>query len=189
MYFAGDFRSYLERKRPVSAVLTLLLGVLIAVAASVAAGATDIAHPSMLAAWFPISGFVLYEALKAPWSATFFRRTGDTWLGTCSFYLVNYALTNLVAGGAAIGASALLLARGPQQANMVAIVLFLILLVLRNVWMGHRYAKLIEVNGGTWRSRYLRSAPARLARLHTVVIVGALLFIVCNAGLDRWTEF
>ena len=183
LYLSGDFRAYWERKRRKSAIGLLIFGAIIALASSIGSGVVPLDDPRLLVVIFPVAGFVFYEAAKSPWSAWLYRRKGDSWWGTCRYYLVAFAATNLLAGTLAYAVGLAVRSTGFSSPGLLALFVFFILLVIRNFVMGARYAKMQEANGGSWQSRFFQSATARLGIFLASILIGALLFIVLNAGL------
>ncbi|OQW56299.1 MAG: hypothetical protein A4S17_05400 [Proteobacteria bacterium HN_bin10] len=184
IYLLGDFRAYWERGRYLSAVLIFTGGLLIVLVSSVAGGAAALNDPRLWIVVFPACGFVFYEAAKSPLSATFYRREGDTWWQTCRYYLATFAFTNAIAGGAGVVFGGWASRVGLPNPGLLALLVFFVVVVLRNISVGIRYAALNKgVLGGTWGNRFLRSATARLGVLLVAILVGASLFIAFNAGL------
>ncbi len=183
LYFGADAKIIWGKDRKGSAIATVIWGGLIALVASVASGTVKPDSPNTLSVIFPVTGFVVYEVGQSAWDATFFSPATNTWWQTFRYYLVRFALTNATIGVGAIFLGIQGNQLGLPNPYLVAVIVFLIALGIRNLARGAWIATSGRKKGERWLLRFHRSATARLGILLLATITGSVLFIALNAGL------
>lgn len=184
LYVAGDFKQYWVRGRTISGPVVLLLGGIVSLVASVASATVPLDSPSMLPVIFFVGAFAFYEAINALQSATFHRRSGESWWQTCRYYLLNFAFVDAAIGAIIVAVGWVLRSFQMPPPNLVLLMAFVIAMALRNVALGASVAQLTRREGGTWTGRYMKSATGRLGVMILKVAAAAVVVVAFNAGLS-----
>lgn len=184
IYITSDLYEYRTRRFILSGVITFAVGLFLALVASAISSTVGPEQPSLYPVSFFTIAFFFYEAIKAPLNATINRHHGKTWLQTCNYYLIQFALADLV-----IGTIILIVGKVAQKYNIpipnIALSsLYLVGMAVRDVAIGIRHANAAKNTTTAWRTRFRTSATGRHG-LAVFKILGAVtVLLAINAGIQ-----
>ena len=182
----------LERK--LAAVAIILHGTYISLIFSALAATSNLNDPRILIVLFPVLGMIIYNLIKCFWDATFNRFNKTSWYQTFIHHFLWIVLLNLGAGIISYLLAKVFVLTENEKLSIIALVVFLGLLAARHyivAWYvsDTKLAKHTEnesikalENGNEWEVE--RLAHKSLGSSVASPIIGALFFLVINAGLN-----
>lgn len=180
LYFFTDIRvSYIGRGLPRAMTWsTIATALIVAPLAGIVSGLFPLDGTYNLAILAPIAAFVIFEVIKSPVNATFYRSADQTWLDVFLYYLVFYAVANAVLGLTAFFALKFLFYFDAEKLGALTFVVFLGLLVLRNIIMA-AVRPLFLRSPEPWLKRFLGSGSLRTAAnvIYMLTLFGFYLII------------
>jgi hypothetical protein len=187
LYFSSDFRINLSSSRYAFAVFTLLWGSLVAVVTSVIASSAGLSssHVNTLAVMAPILGIIVFDTGRCIWGATFSAPDPTAvylptqgWIDRFIRRLYIYVVPVMIIGCLILFAARRLggssIPDSVLNSNLVLIAIFITLTAF--FWIGR----------GVWLRAMANESSdmMHVGMLMVAVILGAVLFLVLNAGLS-----
>ncbi|KCZ89976.1 hypothetical protein [Hyphomonas johnsonii] len=183
LYVGADCRIMWKIGRLRAAVFFALTGGLLALLASVAAGAVAVDDPLMRPLLFPVAALVVFNFLQAIWDALFKPVPGRTRWQVFGHYAGLFALGNLVLGAVVVAVGLTLQGLGLPGVNLVLLLVLVGLLALRDMSVAALGVEARRKPDQTWRQCFLAMANVRLGLAVFATLGAALALLGCNAGL------
>jgi hypothetical protein len=183
LYVGADCRVMWRIGRRRAAVFFWLSGGLLALVASIGAGAVPIDDEYMRPVLFPVGALFMFNFLQAIWDALFKPVPGRTQWQVFRYYAGLFAVGNLAIGAIVLLVGQLLWGSGISGINLLLILLLVGLLAIRDLTVSALNVGARRQPGQTWRQSFLSMANVRLGIAVLGTLGAALVFVGFNAGL------
>lgn len=179
MYFLIDLRvGYLRRRSALVATLsTAAIGMVIAMVASTSSVVFAALSQPLLSAMSPPLGFALYEMFKAPITAKYMPVQGMTYWASALYFFSFYGVGNAILAIVSLMVFLALPFSANAGAELLVLIIFIVLVALRNIVMAFSRAYVFE------RRRHANRTGAMLISGSMQVAGSLMLALLATAGL------
>lgn len=184
LYVGADCRVMWQIGRRRAAAFFLLSGWLLALIASIGAGAVPVDDTYMRTILFPVVALFLFNFLQAIWDALFKRVPGRTRWQVFRHYAALFAVGNAALGAIVLLVWQLLSGLGLSGLSLLLLLLLVALLALRDITVAAFSVQSRRKPDQTWRQCFLAMANVRLGFAVLTTLGAALVFLGLNAGLQ-----
>lgn len=184
LYAFADVLSEIERKQSKAAAWTLVVGLIISTAASVASGVSPFEGGGMASVFWAIAGMVTYQVFRSAVNATVRPQKGWSWWPSFAHFAYRFPFADLVVGAIVLGVGCLTSAYLGGFMNGALLLAFLAGLAIRNV--GQAFIFAANSNREKRADSEIDWRTMATAKLGVVILkaLGVLVVLVLsNAGL------
>jgi hypothetical protein len=163
------------------AIITLILGYLIALFASMMSATVELEDPSMLPVIWAIVGFVSYGLMESILNAALFKHSDKTHWQTFTHFFGRFPLVDGIMGGTIIFVGLRLTQQGIPVSNLLMLFVFVVAMALRNLLQPAFYVWRVNSNGRRFWTEYKRLSTVHHGRNIFIAIGGGVLFVAINS--------
>jgi hypothetical protein len=184
VYFGADARTSLGFGNYGSAAYRFLIGMMIAVAAGVAAGTFPASTAGSIGiAFAAMAGIALYDLLECTWQAIWFRQPTETWWIAFRPRLIDLVARTVFGVALVLLALQLPIVRRLPNPGVAALGIYALAIAVWWMWWGARHVASNRSPDDSWTTALFRRAGTRVGIAMLTAFAGAAVFIATNAGL------